>query len=103
MSDNWNFDLTTIPRGHTVKRTRIAKGKDGEPDKEVNYGVFIPHVIWALTPGGDVVESWFIPEKSKADPARWANMNSKHEPVAWHEFFKPAAPVITRFHEREAQ
>lgn len=88
----WNFSLTDIPRGHTETRTRVIKGKPGEADKTVSLDVFVPQPIWALTPGWDVVQTHFIPAKSKVDPARWSNMDSKHEPLAWQPLPKPAAP-----------
>lgn len=88
----WNFNLTDIPRGRTETRTRVVAGKNGEPDKTVEYDVFVTQDIWALTPGWDVVQTHFIPAKSKVDPARWSNMNSQHEPLAWQPLPKPAAP-----------
>lgn len=98
----WNFDTTNIPRGRVETRPRTIKGKNGEPDKIVFYDDFISDHIWAFTPGGDVVETWFIPEKSKVDPARWHNMNSKHEPVAWQPFVKPEPPIARHMPQQGA-
>lgn len=87
----WSFDIEAIPRGRYEPRSRTVKVKD--VDQEQQYSVFVPEVIWALTPGRDVVQTWFIPSTSRVDPDRWANMNSKHVPVAWHPFSKPAPPA----------
>jgi hypothetical protein len=83
----WNFDMASAPRGRQITVKRTVRGEEKETLE------FVPDIIWIACKGGEVIRSYWISE-SKHSAARWAGAATGEEPLAWHEFFKPAHPNI---------
>jgi hypothetical protein len=66
---SWNFDIDAAPR-------------DGSP-------------IWAFTAKGEVIRSFYLPPRGR-EKARWVNLATGQEPVAWQLFVRPEPPVTGR-------
>lgn len=68
MSDEWNFNMSEAPRGHT--ETRMAKGKP--------YEAFVPDRIIAAGSGDTVTVSQWLPKGE-----RWEMFTAEVPPIAW--------------------
>jgi hypothetical protein len=83
----WNHDISTAPRGNTVKSKRTVG------DRVQDVSDFVPDVLWLATKCGKVVRSYLIPESGKA-PARWSGLANGELPIAWQPYVVPAHPGL---------
>lgn len=90
----WQFDLTTIPRGRAEERMRTVKTKDGPIESP--YEVYIPETIWVETIGGNVVRSHFC-QPTKTSPNGWWNgVGPESNILCWQPFIRPEPSRKTR-------
>lgn len=80
----WNFDMSSIPRGHRETRYRI---RNGEPQA---YYEFVPDHIWIETVHGEVIKTYFT-EKRGHNGGHWLNIPSEDRIICWQPFVRPAA------------
>lgn len=97
----WNFDMTSAPRGETVVVEQWRKTSDGV--KLAKVETFAPDWIWAATAGGEVVKSHFVPPTKHHPEGRWMNLHSESEPIAWLPFVKPSHPSLLTANPARAQ
>lgn len=83
----WNFDLTTIPRGRTEERTRTVKTKDGLTESP--YEVYVPEPIWVETIGGSVVRSHFCPPTRTSPNGWWNGVGPESNILCWQPYIVP--------------
>jgi hypothetical protein len=76
MSDAWNYDMASAPRGETVKVSR-AVGKN-----MAEYEMHKPTIIIAAGTGGEFVTiTQWLPKVG-----RWEFFSKNHPPICWQPF-----------------
>lgn len=82
----WNFDITSAPRGKEITTTITVDGKD-RTKREYHVDP-----VWLATADGKVHRSYWLPA-TKNTAARWSGFTEKSAPpVAWQHFVVPVHP-----------
>lgn len=95
MNAEWNFDMSTAPKGKMVTSIVSAgKDKDGNP-KTREVTEHVPDYIWAASACGKVIKSCWQPA-NKFHDGHFLSFASDPKygsgPIAWQPFIVPRHP-----------
>lgn len=91
---NWNFDISTIPRGRDelITKERQVNGQTVTH----SYTRETPDIIWAELDTGDVVRTYFCRPTRSTPKGRWSQIGDESRIIAWQPFTKPEPSGIGR-------
>lgn len=77
----WNFDISTCPKGSNLKESREVGGRVAD------IMCFRPFYVWAAGDCGVVTKSYI---ENGGD--KFSMFSKDHPPIAWQPFNKPKHP-----------
>lgn len=90
----WSLDIRTAPLGEWVVTTETRLKDDKKIEVETQD--YRHERVWLWTKCGKKILSRWLPPTRFSQKGRWDGLASSEQPIAWHPYFIPADPILSK-------